>query len=315
MKFKKPKFWDLKKPNLFALVIYPLTFIIHINNFFLNKKKPKNKIKSLKTICVGNIYLGGTGKTPTVIGLYEILKNLDFKVAVGKKFYPDHLDEEILLKKKTKLISDNNRSKILNKAADDNLDIVIFDDGLQDKKIFYDLEFVCFDSENWIGNGCLIPAGPLRENLTSLNKYDAVFLKNLKDKNKNIIQDIKNINPNIKIFSTFYDAINLEDFNKSEKYLIFSGIGNPKSFKKLLLEKNLNVIEEIIYPDHHKYNKKDINNIKHKAKINNAKIITTEKDFVKIAQEDQIDIKYLKIEFKINEKDELIKFLNNSIND
>ena len=63
--------------------------------------------------------------------------------------------------------------------------IAIFDDGLQDKKLDYDLKFVCFDSENWIGNGKLIPAGPLREDISSLRKYDAVFLKD-NDLNKNV---------------------------------------------------------------------------------------------------------------------------------
>ena len=78
MKLKKPKFWELNKPNLFAYLLFPFTIFAELNNYFLNKKTKKNQ-KKLKTICVGNIYLGGTGKTPLAIKLYEELEKLKFK--------------------------------------------------------------------------------------------------------------------------------------------------------------------------------------------------------------------------------------------
>ena len=86
MKFKKPKFWDYKKPNFIAYLLTPLCLIFKINNIILNIK-PKKKYQNIKTICVGNIYVGGTGKTPTVIKIYEIFKNTKFKVSTAKKFY------------------------------------------------------------------------------------------------------------------------------------------------------------------------------------------------------------------------------------
>ena len=73
MNFKKPKFWDLKKPSLLSYILLPLTLIFSINNFFLELRSKKIN-KNLKTICVGNIYLGGTGKTPLVIKINSILK-------------------------------------------------------------------------------------------------------------------------------------------------------------------------------------------------------------------------------------------------
>lgn len=102
MKFKKPKFWDLKKPNWIAYLMLPFTIVLRVNNFILENKK-KIKTKNIFTICVGNIYVGGTGKTPTVIKLYQILKKLNIKVMVAKKFYPNHTDEEYILKKKQTL--------------------------------------------------------------------------------------------------------------------------------------------------------------------------------------------------------------------
>ena len=151
MKFKKPKFWDLKKPSLLSYILLPLTLPLKINNFFLNLKQKKNS--SIKTICVGNIYLGGTGKTPTTIKLYEILKELKYNVSTGKKFYKSQSDENQILQKKTELISAGTRLEILEFGNIDNKNCIVFDDGLQDKTISYDIEFVCFDSKNFIGNG------------------------------------------------------------------------------------------------------------------------------------------------------------------
>ena len=109
MKFKKPKFWDFKKPNLISHLLFPFTLLISLNNFFL-KFKSKKKNEKIKTICIGNIYLGGTGKTPTTIAIYKILKKLSFKVSTAKKFYASQFDENLLLKNRTKFIISNNRN-------------------------------------------------------------------------------------------------------------------------------------------------------------------------------------------------------------
>jgi len=249
MILKKPKFWDYGKGNLLAYVLLPLTLPIMLNNFFLNLKKSK-KNKKIKLICIGNIYIGGTGKTPAVINLFKILKKLNLNVSIGKKFYKSHIDEIDLLKKESNVIVDKSRKKIIQKAEKDKIDCLIFDDGLQDKTVSYDIQFVCFDSKSWIGNGLLIPSGPLREKLNSLKKYDAVFLKNLNDNIDEKINLIRSYNSNIKIFSTNYEIRNLNKFDTSKNYLIFSGIGNPKSFRGLLEKNKFRIIEEIIFPDH-----------------------------------------------------------------
>ena len=72
MNFKKPKFWDLNKPNFISYILFPLTLIIRISNFFLDNSSPF-KNKAIKTICIGNIYIGGTGKTPSSIKISQIL--------------------------------------------------------------------------------------------------------------------------------------------------------------------------------------------------------------------------------------------------
>ena len=314
MIYKKPDFWNKVKPNIISFLLMPLTLPLHVNNFFLNKFK-KTPSKKIYSICVGNIYLGGTGKTPTTIKLFEILEKIYKKVTTAKKFYYSQIDEINLLKKKTNFVTSKNRPKIISKAVKKGFKIIIFDDGLQDRNIDYDLKIVCFDTLSWIGNGQLIPAGPLREKLNSLKKYDVVFLKNISKKNNKIIKLIKIINPKIKIFNTKYVITNLSKFNLKKQYIVFSGIGNPESFKTFLKNNKFNIIDNIIFPDHYKYKKNDIIKIIKKANNINAQIITTEKDFVKIPTNYQNEINHINIDMKIEQSNDLIKFLKKKIND
>ena len=310
MKLNKPKFWDDKKISFLAIILLPLTIFITINNLILSIIS-KEKSKKIKTICVGNIYVGGTGKTPLTIKLYDIFKELNYKVSTAKKFYKKHLDEQIILKNKTNLIISSTRHKALEEAIKKKNELVIFDDGLQDDKIDYDLKFVCFNSKKWIGNGFLIPSGPLREKISSLKKYDVVFLNGDSSNIEDIKKKIYQINQRIEIFETIYKPINLEKIDLSKKYIVFSGIGNSNSFKQTLMENNINVIKEIIFPDHYRYKKNDIKKIKLDAKKIGANIITTEKDYVKLAEEDKKEIKYLEISLELKREKKLIEFLKN----
>ena len=312
MIYKKPDFWNKDKPNIISFLLTPFTLPLLINNFFLNKFK-KVKSKKIYSICIGNIYVGGTGKTPSTIKLFKILEKIYKKVTTAKKFYYSQSDEINLLKKKTNLLTFKNRLKKINEAINKRFKIIIFDDGLQDKSINYDLKIVCFDTLSWIGNGQLIPAGPLREKIYSLKKYDVVFLKNIAQKNRSIIKLIKTINPKIKIFNTKYIIKNLNKFNLKKKYVIFSGIGNPDSFKTFLKKNKFIIADNIIFPDHYKYKKNDILDIIKKAKNMNAKILTTEKDFIKIPKIYQSKINYINIDIEINQFYNFIRFIKKKI--
>ncbi len=312
MKLKKPKFWDYKKPNFISYLLLPFTLPLIINNFFLNFKAQKNN-KKIKSICIGNIYVGGTAKTPLTIKINSLLKKINFRTATVKKFYIDQIDEQKILREKTKLYCFKNRKQAIKEAIKDNVDVIIFDDGLQDLSINYDLTFVCFNNLTWIGNGFLIPAGPLREKLKSLKKYDAVFLNGNSEKTSKLKGIIRKFNKKIKIFETLYKPKNIEKFKKKEKYLVFSGIGNPGSFKKTLVNNNFNIIKEVIFPDHYQYRSHDINNIKKLAKELNAKIITTEKDYVKINSRNNKGINFLEIELFLKKEKELINFIKTKI--
>ncbi len=312
MIFNKPKFWDLSKPNFLSYLLLPFTSIIHLSNLIQNMKIPK-KNKKIVSICIGNIYLGGTGKTPTALEIFKILKKLNYRVAMGKKFYSSQKDERMILHKNSNLITSDTREKIVKIAIKNKNDIIVFDDGLQNKNIFYDIKIVCFDANSWIGNGLLIPSGPLRENLNSLKNYDCVILKDNFKNNQNIENAIKKVNKKIKIFTSEVKITNLKTINKKNKYLIFSGIGNPNSFENTLLKNKINVIEKIVFPDHYDYKKKDIIMIKNRAKKIGAKILTTEKDFVKISKLDRKSINLVKINLKLKKKEVLVNFLKSKL--
>ena len=313
MKFKKPKFWDYQRPNLLSYILLPLTFPLILNNFFLNKKKNKKKNHKPKKICVGNIYVGGTAKTPLTIKIYQILNKLDINACTIKKFYKSHYDEQKILSEKTKLYCEKNRIDGLNKAILDNKDVAIFDDGLQDRAINYDLKIVCFNDLKLIGNGFLIPAGPLREKINSISKYDMAFINGNEVDNSKLKLLLKSYNAIIEIFETNYKAINIKEFNINDEYMVFSGIGNPESFRQTLINNNIKVTKEIIFPDHYNYTHKDIEQIKYQAKKLNLKILTTEKDYIKIKSIDNHDIRYLKVELDIKNEDRLINHLKKYI--
>jgi Tetraacyldisaccharide-1-P 4''-kinase len=175
MKLKKPKFWDYKKPNFLSNILFPISKFYELILKF-QPTKSMRKIDTIKTICVGNIYIGGTGKTSFAIELMKLCKKMQIKACFIKKFYSDQIDEQKLLEKFGKTFVNKSRLQALNEAAKNEFEIAIFDDGLQDKSILYDVSFVCFNGKNMFGNSRLIPSGPLRESLDNLIKYKNVVI-------------------------------------------------------------------------------------------------------------------------------------------
>ena len=309
MQLKKPKFWDYKKPNLISWVLWPISKLIEIFTLVIKKKHKSNS--KIKTICVGNIYIGGTGKTSVAISINEILKKKKIKSCFVKKFYANQYDEQKILQKHGKVFLSKKRIESLRSAEKEKYEFAIFDDGLQDYSINYDLSFVCFNTINWIGNGMIIPSGPLRENINKLKFYKFIFLNGNLENLKSLKKEIYSLNPNIEIIVGKYIPVNLNQFNLNEKYLAFSGIGNHNSFISMLKSYKFKIIKDIEYPDHYQYSKKDIDRLIAYAKKLNCKIITTEKDFVRIEKEKISQIKYIKSKLEILDEKKLINAILN----
>ena len=304
MQIKKPEFWDLKKPSLYSYLLWPLSKIIEIISLLRIKKK--KKFFNIKTICIGNIYIGGTGKTSLAIKINQILKNKNIKTCFLKKFYSNQIDEVKLLEKNGKVFLANNRINCLKEAIKENYEYGIFDDGLQDYSIEYDFKILCFNTLNWVGNGMIIPAGPLRENIKKIKNYKFIFINGNLENLDYIKNTIYKINPITQIFVGEYIPTNINQFDLSDKYIVFSGIGNHKTFVEMLKKNNFNIIKDFEFPDHYKYLKKDLDNLISKSNEMNCKIITTEKDFVRIDNENFSKIKFVKSELNIQDEDKLI---------
>jgi tetraacyldisaccharide 4'-kinase len=303
MKFVKPLFW--KSKNIISIILYPLSLIVLI----INELKELNLKKKflIKTICVGNTYLGGTGKTSLAIEIQSLVKK-KFKTVFIKKNYTNQLDEINLLKTKGALISKDSREEALYLASKKKYELAILDDGLQQKNIDYDLKIICFNAEDELGNNYLLPAGPLREGISKIKNYDIAFINGEK-KNKNLYLKLKSINKELQIFEGKYKPLNLKKFNLKKKYLMFCGIGNPHEFEKTLVKNKFLIKEKIIFPDHYKIPNEILNNLKLKAKNENLSLITTEKDFFRLSKSQRKNIKFLKIRLEIKDIKKFKKLL------
>ena len=303
MNFFKPKFWDRNEVSFFSIFLLPISLLIKLLSFLKRSLTKSNKFP-IPIICVGNIYLGGTGKTPLCIEIFSILKNLNMNPVFIRKRY-DSFQDEVELEKQTGPIYQNaNRTKAIEEAIQNKANVAILDDGFQDFSIEKNLSIICFNKKQWIGNGFTIPSGPLREDLSALKKANCVIING--EKNKDIENKIFSKSEKIKIFYSNYKPQNISEF-KNKKVVAFAGIGNPENFFDLLKDNKLNIIETIMFPDHHQYSEKDLDNLLSKIKENNTILLTTEKDYFRISENYKKNIKYLKIKIEIENKSQFIE--------
>ena len=308
MNFKKPEFWDHSRLSFWSIILYPFSLLFLFVSLIVKLLKTQKEF-SIPIICVGNIYVGGTGKTPLAIELFKILKSNEKNPGFIKKGYDYLYDEIQILKRNGETFTNKNRKKAISSLILSGHDVAILDDGFQDTSIKKDFSILCFNSNQLIGNGFIIPSGPLREKISSIKKADCIFIngnKNLEFENK-----IKEINKNIKIFYSKYKIANLDRF-KNKKVVAFAGIGNPSNFFKLLKENNINIEKTYSFPDHHKYSKKDYDYLI-KLKEQETLIVTTEKDYSRINDKMKKSFDYIEVNLEIENKNEFINLIKSKI--
>ena len=308
MKFIKPKFWD-KKNSFLSLILLPISIFFEFL-IFIKKKCVKEVKFNLHVICVGNIYVGGTGKTPLSVFIAKELNSNGKKTAIVRKFYKNHVDEHKFIKEKFKdLILKNERAHAISSAKKVGYDSVILDDGFQDYKIKKNLNIICFNQSQKIGNGFVLPSGPLRENLSALKNVQIVVINGKKD--PAFEQKILEINKSIDIFYSYYSPVGIDKF-KNKKILALAGIGNPENFFSLLTSNNLKLEKKMVFPDHYSFTKSEIVKILNYAESNNLKLVMTEKDYFKIKHFDLKAIEFLEVALILEEKEKFIRRIINS---
>ncbi len=290
-----------------------------------------------KIISVGNITVGGTGKTPMVERLARLLMEEGYNIAVlsigygrksrgtvivsdreGVKATPEEAgDEPVLLAKKLPgipVVVGKDRRETGKKAVEMwKCNVLILDDGFQYMGLKKDFDLVLIDSQNPWGNGKLLPAGPLREPLSELKRADAVVFtranesRNIKEKTKHLRKvtsaPILSSIHRPSAWISFSEGEHLPlNFLKGKKVTAFAGIGNPDSFEKSLIELEVEVVNFIKYRDHYWYKRKDLTYLTLKAEQKGAvALVTTEKDGVRlpVLPEHKIPIYLLKIALEI----------------
>ena len=302
-KISKPSFWNNRK-SIFPILLFPITFLV-LCFLVIKRKIVKSRKFNTPIICVGNIYLGGTGKTPLAIEIVKSLIDNKKKPALIKKYYKNQLDEQNQIRSSLDcLILNKSRIKAIEEAENKKFDLIVLDDGYQDLSFKKDMNIICFSSNQSIGNGFVIPSGPLRENLNTLKKVDVVLING--EKNLFLEEKIKRISDRTEIFYSKYSLLNLEKF-RNKKLVAFAGIGNPENFFELLKKNNLNLQKCFKFPDHYHFSKKELKNILDYGEKSGCEIVTTEKDYLRIKNYGFSNISCIKIKLNIEQKN---KFIN-----
>ncbi len=328
MPLKTPKFWypeNQDKIPFPAALLAPLSALYQRAHMALQSSKVTQSVP-VPVICVGNITAGGSGKTPVCIAIAKLLKqqnpdiNLFFLTRGygGKKTKPRRIeghelssdvgDEPLILAQHVKTIVSPVRHEGARVAYDQGAQYVIMDDGLLNKALKKDISFMVIEGSLGIGNGKTIPSGPLREPFErGLNHADAIII---------IGEDRHNIKQKLPVnYPVFKAAIKAqtEGLDKTAPYLAFAGIGIPQKFKNTLEEHGFKIVEFQEYPDHYPYTKSEIESIIKSAKNQGAKIITTQKDHVRVSNEFKNQIEILPIEIEWAEPEKLLQYLNGAL--
>lgn len=298
-----------------------------------------------KVVSVGNITLGGTGKTTLVEFIAEYLRDKGYRVAILSRGYKRKVpqrprvpvpsyenmgDEPYMLKMNLgdiPVIVDADRIRAGKKAIFEyKADTVILDDGFQQWKIKKDLEIVAVNSVSGFGNKYMLPAGVLREPLSALARADIFVLtkSNLNSDTISIRNILKRINPQAMIIESMHEPQGFyrlgeeknilgPDALKDKTVTLFCGIGDPDSFEEIIVGLGIKVRKFIKFPDHHKYSDKDLEDIIAGSQNKNiGALITTAKDAVRINKIGvsgyKLPIYVLRVKLKIKEDEE--KFCN-----
>lgn len=289
--------------------------IINTRNSLYQKGSLKSYSLGVPTISVGNITVGGTGKTPLVAFAAEVLAEKGEKVCIISRGYKrEDENKRVLVSDGKNILADVRNAgdeplelanKLLGKAfviSDANrveagiwakqtfgITAFVLDDAFQHLKVKRDLDIVTIDATNPFGNGKTLPAGILREPLENLNRADLIIITraNLSEEIEKLKVKIKNYNPDCPIITASNktsDLTKLKDSNKklttyhlplTTKSLAFCALGNPNNFFAQLKNEDFNVVQTEKFPDHYFYTQKDIENLEALAKKNDAKALLT----------------------------------------
>lgn len=317
---KTPKFWQ--NNNLISMLLTPFSWLYLLGHKINQQRQVPQKFNK-KLICIGNITAGGAGKTPLTIAIAKLLQKNNFKIAFASKNYIGSLDypkmvnrttdtacqvsdEPLLLAAHASSFVAKHRVEAVRLAAASDAQITLIDDGLQNNCINADVKILVVDAAIKFGNKKLLPAGPLREPLNAISKVD--FIVQIGG-DKNSIPELVPYQNKLFIANAVYKP----NLNLKQKYLAFTGIAYPSKFFNALVSLGLHITKQVSFADHYLYSKQDIAKLNSLAKRNDSILITTEKDYVRINQNWQRNIKTLKMDLWFDDEKEFFEQLKNKL--
>lgn len=342
--YKKSSSWG-ERVSLFPLYLasIPYGWAVSMRTLLYSSGFLKQNRLPCPVISIGNITVGGTGKTPLVIHLAQRLVEEGISIAILSRGYKrkkdssplvsdgktiflppeDSGDEAYLMAQRLKNVpvlvgKDRFRNGLM---ALQTLKVqgFLLDDGFQHLSLYRNLNIVLIDSLIGFGSGYLLPRGILREPLSSLQRADLFILTKVKEKKDcdPLENRLKELHPRAKIFHSHYEPVEFVNSHgeiqelsllKGRRVLAFSGIARPETFSSLLEQMGVEIQKELVFPDHHSYSISDLERIRREARGVDF-LVTTEKDMVKLAQSplSTFPLMALRIDVKVWEEEEFYR--------
>lgn len=314
---RQPRFW--REKTLISKILMPLSWLYHW--FSLKNQKGKKAVSvDVPVICVGNLVMGGAGKTPTVIALVKILKNIGFVPHILSRGYgaiikdtvrvdPDthHYlqvgDEPLLLARHSPTWAGTDRVLSARKAIAEGATILVMDDGLQSQGLKKDFSILVIDGMQGFGNKQVFPAGPLREPVSvGLARANIITL----------VGD-NNLKLNFDADKTFKARIHADRKGNNEKVIAFAGLGYPEKFYNTLVDLGYDVVDFIAYADHHPYTLPELKRLIRMSNRQGVKLITTVKDSLRIPNSYLKNMLILPITFEFEDEARLTALLSEQL--
>lgn len=323
--------WFLYIPLAFLSYLYQIALMAR--EYMYTTGIMKTQSAPIPVISVGNITLGGTGKTPVVERLsrrfkdkgfnpgiitrgYMRKKNGTFAVDIRNDTAETAGDEAYMLARRTRIpvIVGKERLSAIERGIEDcNIDVAILDDGFQVRDVKKDADILILNGRESLSKQELFPLGPYREPVSRVRASDAILVSKSEPDSATIyftrgIPRFQVRHRPVHIYNVKNNLIAHYNFLKNKRVLAFSGLGDNQSFFQLLKQIGSDVVHETSYPDHHRYTRKDLRRM---ASVTGVEcIVTTEKDAVKLlGLEIPDNLFYLSIEARIEDEDTLMELL------
>lgn len=327
MSLKTPLFWKNKGP--LSTLLVPLSALYRLGGHLCRHSQAASA--GVPVICVGNVVAGGTGKTPVVLDLLGRLKELGHNAAALSRGYGGHMkgpvmvdpnhhqsgdvgDEALLLARAAPTWVSHKRLEGARQAAATGADIIVMDDGFQNPALGKDLSFLVVDGGFGFGNGRLLPAGPMRETLNdALTRTDALVL--IGNDDTGALGQVKKIAPDLPVLNARLIPRETEaEKIKGVRVFAFAGIGRPEKFFDTLLGAGATLVGKRAFGDHHVFTPSDLAQLRQEAAHEGARLLTTEKDFVRLSKPERDGIDTLGIELVWDDEGAVMTILSSVLN-